>query len=291
MAEKKWLIILGVINVLAMAGIVFWYVNRDHTPPVITQREEIVYEEMMSDSELLRGAVAMDETDGDVSHTLVVEKITVNHNTGIAMITCGAMDTSGNIAKQSFRMEMKEAESPIGDSVSDPSGEVFTLEAGEAVIGAENTEVDLTEESIEEDFEAEEETTEEEMTEEETVADESEDAQVSDEEQEENPDENSAANQQENAQNSTPQVNTEEIPILNFGSGEVKTKKGYNPAWVTVISQLQDNKDNYEYLLQHLKMNGEFTNSTVGSYDVTVYTVDSDGNESAARAIRIIVEE
>ena len=290
MAEKKWLIILGVINVLAMVGIGVWYVNRDHTPPVIMQREEIVYEEMMSDSELLRGAVAMDDTDGDVSHTLVVEKITVNHNTGIAMVTCGAMDTSGNIAKQSFRMEMKEAEAPTGASVSDPSGEVFTLEAGEAVIGSENTEEDLTEESVEEDSEAEE-TTEEEMTEEETVADESEEAQVSDEEQEENSGENSAVNQQENIQNSTPQVNTEEIPVLNFGSGEVKTKKGYNPAWVTVISQLQDNKDNYEYLLQHLKINGEFTNSTVGSYDVTVYTVDSDGNESAARAIRIIVEE
>ena len=143
MAQKKWLIILGIINVLAIAGIVFWYVNRDNTPPVITQEMEIVYEETMSDSELLQGAVAIDETDGDVSHTLVVEKITVNHNTGIATVTCGAMDESGNIAKQSFRMAMTESGSSLEDSESDQAEEVFSLAAGEAANGNEEAAGDI----------------------------------------------------------------------------------------------------------------------------------------------------
>ena len=45
MTGKKWLIILGIINVLAIAGIVFWYVNRDNTPPVISWEGEIIYED------------------------------------------------------------------------------------------------------------------------------------------------------------------------------------------------------------------------------------------------------
>ena len=92
MVGKKWLFVLGFVNVLAIAGIIFWYVNRDSIPPVITREEETIYEESMSDSELLQGVVAMDAVEGDVSHTLVVEKVTVNHNTGNAVITYGAMD-------------------------------------------------------------------------------------------------------------------------------------------------------------------------------------------------------
>lgn len=312
MVEKKWLLILGIVNVLAVAGIVFWYVNRDHTPPVIAQEEEIVYEETLSDSELLQGVVAMDETEGNVSHTLVVEKITVNHNTGIAMVTCGAMDSSGNIAKQSFRMAMAKSESPIGDSESDRTEEVFTLEAGEAAIGNEQEAVDETEEVTETEMPGEN------VEEAEDIADaedtETEAGLPADEASEENDDvtesiaggnevsadvteeqgdepNNEPANQPA-AQANSLQENTEsEEPVLNFSASEVKTRKGQNPAWVTVIGQLQDNKDTYEYLLQNLRINGEFTNSAVGSYDVTVFAVDSDGNESMAKSIRITVEE
>lgn len=282
MAGKKWLFVLGFVNALAIAGIIFWYVNRDNTPPVISREGEIIYEETMTDEELLAGVVAKDSTDGDVSHTLVVEKVTVNQNTGNAVVTYGAMDQSGNIAKQSFQMEMKEVVADVMEEIPDTndSGEVFTLEAGEAVIDAE--------------------TLDETTTEQETTGEASEEESEGDENDEESPDEEDAeeenAAQQEQprqntAQNTQPQVNLEEIPVINFSAAEVKTKKGYNPAWVTVISQMQDDKDTYEYLLQHLIIHGEFNNAEVGTYDVSVSTVDSDGHESTARAIRIIVEE
>lgn len=290
MAGKKWLVVLGIVNVLAIAGIIFWYINRDNTPPVITREEEIIYEETMADEELLQGVIAMDGTDGDVSHTLVVEKVTVNPNSGKAVVTYGAMDRSGNIAKQSFQMEMEEVVVDVMEEtpVTNGSGEVFTLEAGEAVIDAETVDETVTEETEEETTE--EETTEE-STEEESEGDENdEESQDEDDAEEEN-----AAQQeqprQNTAQNTQPQVNPEEIPVMNFSAAEVKTKKGYNPAWVTVISQMQDDKDTYEYLLQHLIIHGEFNNAEVGTYDVSVSTVDSDGHESTARAIRIIVED
>lgn len=285
MTGKKWLVVLGVVNVLAIAGIVFWYVNRDNIPPVISREEEIIYEESITDEELLAGVVAKDTNDGDVSNTLVVEKITINRNAGNAVVTYGAMDQSGNIAKQSFRMEMKEVASEVVEeaTVTNASGDVFTLEAGEAVIDAETVDETVTEET-------EEETTEEETTEE---SSEEEDADNEDSQDEEDAEDENEAREEERPRqdNTQPQINSEEIPVLNFGASEVKAKKGYNPAWVTVISQMQDNKDTYEYLLQHLVIHGEFTNAEVGAYDVSVSTVDSDGNESAARAIRIIVEE
>ena len=283
MAGRKWLILLGIVNVFAMAGIIFWYVSRDNTPPVITREDTIVYEEGMSDEELLDGAVAVDETDGDVSDTLVVEKVTVNYNTGTAVVTCGAVDDSGNIAKESFQMQMRAG---VAASVSSASGDTFTLEAGEAVIDADGI-ADDADTAATEETATEEEATEEESSEEESLEEaEEEDAEAEEEAQEEEP-----APRATPPQNNEPQVDPAEIPVLYFGSGEVKTKKGYNPAWVTVISQLSDNKDSYEDLLKNLIIHGEFTNAEVGSYDVRVSTVDSDGHESAAQAIRIIVEE
>ncbi len=289
MAGKKWLFVLGFVNVLAIAGIVFWYVNRDNTPPVITREEEKTYEETMTDEELLAGVVAKDATDGDVSHTLVVEKVTVNQNTGNAVVTYGAMDQSGNIAKQSFQMEMKVTvpkEMPT-NAVTDSANEVFTLEAGEAAIDADVDGETVTEAESEETTE---ETTEVSSNESEEDAD-SEEAQDGEDADDENEAQEEERSRQNTGQNTQPQVNPEEIPVMNFSATEVKTKKGYNPAWVTVISQMQDNKDNYEYLLQHLVIHGEFNNAEVGTYDVSVSTVDSDGHESAARAIRIIVED
>ena len=139
MTGKKWLIILGIINVLAIAGIVFWYVNRDNTPPVISWEGEIIYEDTMSDEELLQGVTALDGNDGDVSHTLVVEKVTINQKTGIATITYGATDNSGNIAKQSVQVEAKITQPVLQEEqvMESTSGEVFSLEAGEAVIDAQ----------------------------------------------------------------------------------------------------------------------------------------------------------
>lgn len=285
MAGRKWLVVLlGVVNVFAMAGIIFWYVSRDNTPPVITREDTIVYEEGMSDEELLDGAVAVDETDGDVSDTLVVEKVTVNYNTGTAVITCGAVDDSGNIAKESFQVQMRAGAAGTAVSASNASGDTFTLEAGEAAIDADDTTDDADAATTEETV-TEEETTEEESSEEESLEEaEEEDAEAEEEAEEPAPRANPP-------QNNEPQVDPAEIPVLYFGAGEVKTKKGYNPAWVTVISQLSDNKDSYEDLLKNLIIHGEFTNAEVGNYDVRVSTVDSDGHESAAQAIRIIVEE
>ncbi len=321
MLEKKWLIVLGIVNLLAAAGIIFWYVGQDSEPPIISVEEEFVYKEEMTDSDLLQGVSAMDGKDGDVSHTLVIEKVAVNHDKGIAVVTCGANDASGNIAKLAFRMKMSETDgssadidiSPLtnpNESAEESSGEVFTLAAGEAAndvnvlqTGDAGEEQSGSENNVSAENENSQEGDSEEEAQENAEEDNSDNADTEDNDNNGNTDESSndvdgeedSDNEEETPQQApvqdTPKTEVGESPVLAFGAPEVITTKGKNPAWVTVISQLQDNKDSYEDLLGNLKISGEFTNANVGSYDVMVSTVDSDGNESAARAIRITVTE
>ena len=328
MSEKKLPIVLGIINILALAGIVFWYVGRDHEPPIISVEEEIVYEEEMTDSDLVLGVSAVDGKDGDVSDTLVIEKVAVNHDKGIAVVTCGANDASGNIAKMAFRMEMSEPDGSSADTIVSPlpnnnpsadesAGEVFTLAAGEAANGEEGEgthdaqqnsaavdsgeeasdgQADGTDEDSVNNAEAEENVEDDSEENAEGEADSEEDIDGNENGEDLNEDGESTSEHENEVQQQTPAQNNpqpevSEAPVLAFGAPEVVTTKGKNPAWVTVISQLQDNKDSYEYLLGNLRIAGDFTNANVGSYDVMVSTVDSDGNESAARPMRITVTE
>ena len=56
--------------------------------------------EGMSEEELLSGISASDETDGDVTGSLVIEKISETGN-GTVIVTYGARDRENNVAKVS----------------------------------------------------------------------------------------------------------------------------------------------------------------------------------------------
>lgn len=283
MAEKRCVIALAIVNVLFLAGLIFWYVKQDRVPPVITLEEAFVYEEAMVDEDILSGVSAVDDRDGDVSHTLVVEKIGLNETKRNALITCGARDNSGNMEKYSFYVECDPAVFISEENQTEEEGNTFELVAGEAAnMVAESSEEEDSDAADPENAEAENETTDEEENDEEV--DEENNQETEDEVEENNPE----ITPEQPAQ--TPKPEEAARPIIQFSAGEVKTSIGYNPAWVTVISQLKDDKDSYEYLLGNLKISGDFDNTTQGNYDVSVTTTDSDGNESAPSAIRIIVE-
>ena len=127
MLEKKFVILFAVINLAAFIGLFIWYVKADREPPVITVKEEIVYTKETNNEDILECASAWDEQDGDVSESLVIEKIIPNEELKTALVSCGALDKSGNITKHSFRI-------PCDTSVfSNEEGKVFELAVGEAV--------------------------------------------------------------------------------------------------------------------------------------------------------------
>lgn len=285
MLEKKFVILFAVINLAAFIGLFIWYVKADREPPVITVKEEIVYTKETNNEDILECASAWDEQDGDVSESLVIEKIIPNEELKTALVSCGALDKSGNITKHSFRI-------PCDTSVfSNEEGKVFELAVGEAVNMLGDTVGEAEAESDTTGTETKEETTEA-ASEEETTEEESAEIGLEEdaEEQEaaETVNEGEQSQQEQSVQPNPEQADTK--PVLVFSAPEVKTSPGYNPAWVTVIAQLKDDTDSYEQLLKTLKIAGDFDNKTPGSYDVSVTVTDSEGNESAPRAMRIIVE-
>lgn len=104
---RKIVAILCTLDVILMALSVVLYLDEDRTAPVIHMEEvEMEYREGMSDEELLAGVTATDETDGDVTGSLVVEKVS-EVGTGTVIVTFGVKDSSGNVGKRSRMMSSK----------------------------------------------------------------------------------------------------------------------------------------------------------------------------------------
>ena len=79
----------------------FLYLNQDRTAPVITVPENgFVYEQDMTEKELLDGVTAYDAEDGDVTAAVFVEKISETAD-GRVIITYAAADSADNVSESS----------------------------------------------------------------------------------------------------------------------------------------------------------------------------------------------
>ena len=104
---KKITAILIALDVILLGVSIAVFVGEDRTPPVIRMEEtELEYREGMSDEALLEGVSAMDETDGDVTASLVIEKVSET-GTGTVIVTYGARDAANNVAKASRVMRSR----------------------------------------------------------------------------------------------------------------------------------------------------------------------------------------
>jgi len=92
-----FLLVLGIV-----LGVIFFkmHQNTDMVPPVITlPEEEAVYEEGMDKVELLKGVSAVDDVDGDVSDSLLVESVIPMDDEQTATVIYYAKDRSNNVTK------------------------------------------------------------------------------------------------------------------------------------------------------------------------------------------------
>lgn len=79
----------------------FLYLNQDRTAPVVTLPEkELVYTEEITEAELLDGVTAYDAVDGDVTASVLVEKISATAD-GRVIVTYAAVDSSNNVEEKS----------------------------------------------------------------------------------------------------------------------------------------------------------------------------------------------
>ena len=105
--EKKIVIILCVLDVILLGFSVFLYAGEDRTPPVIAfSGDAPVYREGMDEEDLLEGVAAMDDRDGDVTDSLLIEKIS-GTGEGTVIVTYVARDEANNVGKISRTLEAR----------------------------------------------------------------------------------------------------------------------------------------------------------------------------------------
>lgn len=274
--EKAAVIIITVLNIILIAVCVFFYMRLDRTAPKLEfQSSDVVYRVGMNPDELMTGISAYDDRDGDITDRIVIEKTIENKEDNTAVIFYAASDKSGNVAKAS-RVFPAVYTDGNDENISDQF-----LEAG---IDAELSESSLSENSVEGEEIGE-------MTE--TPApDPSESPSASPTpEPTETP---------EPTPTPTPEPTPEPVrevkptanpsaPVLTLKQSEIKVNAGEGPAWVNVIGTLKDDKDNYETLFNNLHVS-KYDGNKAGTYQVTVYVEDSDGNRSKEVPLTIVVK-
>ena len=322
MNEKKIGIVLVIINIVFLAALGFFYIEKDREAPLLVLEEvNLVYREGMPEEQLLQGISAVDKKDGDISHSIVIEKIVTDSVQELAVITYGVMDQSGNTAKSSRTVKMLVQEEQESAEEEVDSNQFFDIE--NQVSNEEDADANM-----EEDLNDEISSNREEVSSDNTEQSQMEESRVQEEVQRQSSSQNAISQQPVNSQEMTvpvqleiqtpnnnviqqetmqqafptageagneqqvltPEQKKKIAPELVFSSDEVYTTKGYHPAWVTVIGKLADNKDSYEYLFETLKITGTYDRHTSGNYDVMVSVRDSDGNETT-KPIRIVVGE
>ncbi len=320
----RWNRIMGILLAAANGILLFLcailYFGKDREGPELTfEAVETVYREEMESQELLKGVSAYDTKDGDISGRIVVEKISENRGENTAVVFYAVSDRAGNVARAS------RVFTAVYTEQGEESVENRFLDAG---IEAELKEGNIVNSSAE-DEEPEEETendggggneeskmggtggrTPEPSSEPDTPSPSSSGQgqpspvpaqgreagrepeavrepggmprETPEREAEQGPETEPEPDQE------TGNTAAGQAPVLTLKASEVEVKAGQGPAWVDLIGTLSDDKDGYETLFGNLNVS-RYDRNKPGSYQVSVFTQDSDGNRSEAVPLTIIV--
>lgn len=261
-------IVLAVANAILVVACAVLYLGTDRTEPKMEfKASDVVYRSGMDKDKLLTGIVAYDSNDGDITDKIVIEKIIENEEDDSVIVFYAVNDRAGNVAKCSRVFQAVFAK---GTSDSEDEEVKLLMEAG--------IEADLERE--EEKEAASEETAEAELFESPTPTPTATPTATPSPTPEPTP--------EQPAQPPAPTVNPS-APILTFRTSQVQINAGDSPAWVDIIETMRDDQDNYETLYYNLNIS-KFDRNKPGTYPVTVYTEDSEGNKSQTLPITIIVK-
>ena len=110
------LLLMGVLAVaigLFSAYQIWIHNNLDTTGPVITVEEKMLEISVEDPQEaLMRGIIAMDDRDGDVTGRMLVESIYGITEDNVTTVTYAAFDRAGNVSKLQRQVRYKDYESP-----------------------------------------------------------------------------------------------------------------------------------------------------------------------------------
>ena len=263
---KKVVFLIGGIDIVLLGVCLFLFFGKDRIAPVITFGENpMSYEEGIDEELLLQGVEAVDAKDGDVSDSLLVEKIAGTNGKEV-IVTYVARDSSNNVGKAFRAFPVTEnywdgnelhAEGEARDE-ENPADESGTVESE---TGTENREENSSE--------------------------------AGDEEGRREADAEAGGNEREEAgqEDGREEAQAGPAPVLVMNGEAISTKLGTAPDWRQVIAAMTDDKDDYNTLYNNLKLDGNVKLNETGEYPVQLYTVDTDGNRSEVRSLVVRVEE
>lgn len=109
---RKVLVALMAVACIALGGLFYWMQQQDDTeaPVIYFPDAEVVYVEGTDTSVLLEGVTAVDDVDGDVSDTLVVESVIPMQNQYQATALYYAKDKANNVRKAERIISYRPAE-------------------------------------------------------------------------------------------------------------------------------------------------------------------------------------
>ena len=113
---KNWLILAFFLLCCIGTGLYYYFFiyKDDVTPPVITAAEEELQVSVnATDEELLAGISAMDDRDGDVTDTLVVESVANVTEENTVTVTYAAFDQAGNVSKTVRTAKYTDYKEPV----------------------------------------------------------------------------------------------------------------------------------------------------------------------------------
>ena len=276
--------ILTIANIILVVLCLVFFLQADRKEPEFEFHEtETVYREGMDVAKLLEGITAYDDADGDISNRIVLEKIIENEKEDNVVVYYAVSDKTGNVAKCSRVFPAVLLADSQKDNGSDEQNAEMIMEAGVSA------ELDDKEKKVEQpDVEA--------------VTEIEENAEVT-----ARPTPTPTASptptatpiptpEQEALQEQEPVVQppaapavNPAAPVLTLNTTQIVVQRGVNPPWVNSISVLKDDKDSYETLFHNIQIS-KFNVNEPGSYPVTLYTEDSDGNRSATASVTVVVK-
>ena len=111
---KKLSLILLILTTIMMTGFnVYEYLTSDTEPPVINCPEKPLKASVdVTEEELLKGVTAADRKSGNVTESVVVEKLSHMLKDGTRIITYAAIDQEGNVGRRERKLIYTDYEKP-----------------------------------------------------------------------------------------------------------------------------------------------------------------------------------
>ena len=292
--KKHWIVLSAVLAVVLIGAVIYTTMNTDREGPIISvPTDDILYKEGEDTVPLLTGVTAMDEQEGDVSATLIVESVIPLSDETQAKVIYAAKDSHNNISKADRIIQYEPLPEPV--VVTDPTdmaareaavrvAYLIAEKAKQAATVSENI-VDQTEE-----------TTEEQATNEEGFngivagAAAVTEGNRQEEELEDEPEPEPAA-VPENEPASVPEPTTAptaspDAPKVTLTTKAISMYQGdaFNP-YAFIASAIDSGAD-----VTHLvNTSGSVDTSKVGNYTVTYFATDADGHKSNTETLKVQV--